>query len=179
MAPFCIFSFFFQVQRSILKSLDATPMSDLPCFVKFILETIEPGTESDVIPELREKLELAPPAAVLDMLTQAKGKKKGKKGKKDAQDVDTMVMHVCKVSLSSSRAVANAWFRAIEGVRCAREHKTADVLVLLLLHALPTMRRPVESLLRNKGRKASRSGFSVEIKRTPRNVFAGEIVEVI
>ena len=84
-----------EVQASILKGLDTVDFADLPCVVKFVLETTAAGQELEVARELREKLELAPPQAVLQLLgTQKKGKAKAKGKKDDNKDVDTMVLHV-------------------------------------------------------------------------------------
>ncbi|TRY62096.1 hypothetical protein TCAL_01763 [Tigriopus californicus] len=133
-----------EIQSSILKTLGSIRFEDLPVNVKFVLQSMEPGEESHVIKDLRETLDIVPP----QILTQATQRKLNN----EIKDVSKMILDLIRNEFYGRRKLIDAWFRAIEGVKTSAEHKTLDVMVLLIIHSFPNRCKHVQSLFKNKVR---------------------------
>lgn len=133
-----------EIQSSILKTLGSIRFEDLPVNVKFVLQSMEPGEEGHVIKDLRETLDIVPP----QILTQATQRKLTN----EIKDVSKMILDLICNECYGHRKLVDAWFRAIEAVKTAAEHKTLDVMVLLIVHSFPNRSKHVQSLFKNKVR---------------------------
>ena len=64
-----------------------------------------------------------------------------------------VVIDVIRMSLTSNKRVTDAWIRAMEAVKCAKDHRPVDLFVCMLLAELPKRQKAVETLFRNKVRQ--------------------------
>lgn len=58
-----------------------------------------------------------------------------------------------RMSLTSNKRVGDAWIRAVEAVKSAKEHRPVDLFVCMLLAELPKRQKAIETLFRNKVRQ--------------------------
>ncbi len=156
-----------EVRSSVLKTISSTASEDLPVVVEFVLQSCKAGDEAEVVAELREKISFST-SRMLSQLTQRSKAKRAKRLNQQSgdKDVDSVILLLVEESVASKKAFGNAWMRAIDLVKSAAEHKPLDFLVLLILHAIPTRRKSVESLMKNK----IRSGLFTE--NLIRNTFS-------
>ncbi|XP_067854548.1 Fanconi anemia group D2 protein [Heptranchias perlo] len=145
-----------EVRHSVMSTLSAVKLDDLPIVVKFILHAITAADAIEVITELRKNLELE--SCVLPPQLQAsQDKRKQKMGtsvnqENSGHDCVAIMFDVIKAAVRFQKATAEAWIKAIECVDSAAEHKVIDLLVLLILHTTSTSnsKKQVEKLLRSK-----------------------------
>ena len=150
------------IQTSILKSMDSFSMEDRPVLVKFILHSTVDNTEANVVCQLRENLHLEQSKLFTQLSATQRGifrKRRTTNIESSNEDDVVLIMDIIRISMTKSKKMADAWFRAVEvGARTFssnkkdnfQKHKPLDIFILLLLHGLPHRKRPVESLLKNK-----------------------------
>ncbi|XP_041048128.1 Fanconi anemia group D2 protein [Carcharodon carcharias] len=147
-----------EVRHSVMSTLSAVKLDDLPVVVKFILHSITAADAVEVITELRKNLELE--SCVLPSQLPANWDKQKQKNAMGASvnqensghDCVAIMFDVIKAAVRFQKATAEAWIKAIEIVDSAAEHKVIDLLVLLILHTASTSnsKKQVEKLLRSK-----------------------------
>ncbi|XP_038668229.1 Fanconi anemia group D2 protein isoform X1 [Scyliorhinus canicula] len=147
-----------EVRHSVMSTLSAVKLDDLPVVVKFILHAITAADAVEVITELRKNLELE--SCVLPSQMQASQDKRKQKSvmgasanqENSGHDCVAIMFNVIKAAVRFQKATAEAWIKAIEIADSAAEHKVIDLLVLLILHTTSTSngKKQVEKLLRSK-----------------------------
>ncbi|GCB72308.1 hypothetical protein scyTo_0006243 [Scyliorhinus torazame] len=147
-----------EVRHSVMSTLSAVKLDDLPVVVKFILHAITAADAVEVITELRKNLELE--SCVLPSQMQASQDKRKQKSVMGASvnqvnsghDCVAIMFNVIKAAVRFQKATAEAWIKAIEIADSAAEHKVIDLLVLLILHTTSTSngKKQVEKLFRSK-----------------------------
>ncbi|XP_059505732.1 Fanconi anemia group D2 protein isoform X2 [Stegostoma tigrinum] len=147
-----------EVRHSVMSTLSAVKLDDLPVIVKFIFHAITTEDALEVITELRMNLELE--SCVLPSQLQIgwdKQKQKSVTGtlvnqENCGHDCVAIMFDVIKAAVRFQKATAEAWIKAIEVVDSAAGHKVIDLLVLLILHTTSTnnTKKQVEKLLRSK-----------------------------
>lgn len=137
-----------ELQQTILKRCPTMPLESLSVYVQFILASIEPGDEVEVIRDLRDHLNFES-SQMVSQLTQNQTTTAMNNTKSKDNGV-SVALHYIELSISTSKVMGNAWIRAIEEVKLANDHKPLDLMVLLILHSLPNRTKSVESLIRNK-----------------------------
>uniref|UniRef100_A0A4W3K0R7 FA complementation group D2 n=1 Tax=Callorhinchus milii TaxID=7868 RepID=A0A4W3K0R7_CALMI len=147
-----------EVRQSVMSTLSAVNLEDLPVVIKFILHAITAADAVEVISELRRKIELEscvlPPQLQPSQSQQTCRNPGGTSINQVKHDCVGIMFDVIKVSVRFQKTTAEAWIKAIEKVDSAAEHKVIDLLVLLILHTTNTnnSKKQVEKLLRNKVR---------------------------
>ncbi|XP_067908185.1 Fanconi anemia group D2 protein isoform X3 [Heterodontus francisci] len=147
-----------EVRHSVMSTLSAVKLDDLPVVVKFILHAITAADAVEVITELRKNLELEscvlPPQlqASLDKRKQKTAMGTSVNQENSGHDCVAIMFDVIKAAVRFQKVTAEAWIKAIESVDSAAEHKVIDLLVLLILHTTSTSnsKKQVEKLLRSK-----------------------------
>uniref|UniRef100_A0A4W3JNB8 FA complementation group D2 n=1 Tax=Callorhinchus milii TaxID=7868 RepID=A0A4W3JNB8_CALMI len=141
-----------EVRQSVMSTLSAVNLEDLPVVIKFILHAITAADAVEVISELRRKIELE--SCVLPPQLQPSQSQQTTSINQVKHDCVGIMFDVIKVSVRFQKTTAEAWIKAIEKVDSAAEHKVIDLLVLLILHTTNTnnSKKQVEKLLRNKVR---------------------------
>lgn len=61
-----------------------------------------------------------------------------------------LTVNSLRFGITLTKVVAEAWINIIDGVRVASEHKSLDIIMLLMIHGIPRRRKRVEMLIRNK-----------------------------
>ncbi|XP_069792709.1 Fanconi anemia group D2 protein isoform X2 [Narcine bancroftii] len=146
-----------EVRHSVMSTLSAVKIDDLPVVVKFILHAVTAVDATEVIKELRKNLELE--SCVLPCQLQPNQDKQNKSvmgtsvnRENSSHDCVAIMFDVIKGAVRFQKVTAEAWIKAIESVDSAAEHKVIDLLVLLILHTAGTSnsKKQVEKLLRSK-----------------------------
>ncbi|XP_062923633.1 Fanconi anemia group D2 protein isoform X1 [Mobula hypostoma] len=146
-----------EVRHSVMSTLSAVKLDDLPVVVKFILHAITAADATEVIGELRRNLQLE--SCVLPPQLQTSQDKQNPNAmwtsvnrKNSGHDCVVLMFDVIKAAVRFQKVTAEAWIKAIENVDSAAEYKVIDFLVLLILHTAGAnnSKKQVEKLLRSK-----------------------------
>ncbi|NP_001089160.1 FA complementation group D2 L homeolog [Xenopus laevis] len=154
-----------EVRQSVMSTLSAVELEDLPVIIKFILHAVTPSDALEVISELRKKLDLESCSSLEQIYaTQSKERNKPHAGssvnKTKSSDCVSLMMDVIKSSVRFQKHTSEAWMKAIENVDTVGDHKVSDLIVLLILYTTQTnsSKKQAERVLRNK----IRSGFILD-----------------
>uniref|UniRef100_A0AAY4DYS6 FA complementation group D2 n=1 Tax=Denticeps clupeoides TaxID=299321 RepID=A0AAY4DYS6_9TELE len=141
-----------EVRGAVMATLSAVQLEDLPVVVKFILHSISASDASEVVSDLRKKLDLG--LCVLPPVLQASQSRTKTKSTAGGQDSISLILDVIKSAVRFQKFISEAWLKAIENVEDAEDHKVIDLLVLFILHSTNAnlSRRGVERLLKVKVR---------------------------
>uniref|UniRef100_A0A8C7G930 FA complementation group D2 n=1 Tax=Oncorhynchus kisutch TaxID=8019 RepID=A0A8C7G930_ONCKI len=139
-----------EVRVSVMATLSAVQLEDLPVVVKFILHSISSSDALEVVCDLRKKLELE--LCVLPPVLQASQSRM--KTSSSSQDSVALVLDGIKSAVRFQKSTSEAWLKAIENVDTAEDHKVIDLLVLFILHSTNAnhSRRGAERVLKVKVR---------------------------
>ena len=148
------------IQISVLKNMDSYSLEDRPVLVKFILQTSPTNMEVDTVNQLRKNLHLEESQLFIALSNTQRGRLRQMRRNysgNSGNDV-ALIMDIIRISITKDRKMADAWFRAVEIAGRAisnkneslQGHKPLDIFILLLLHQLPSRKRHVESLVKNK-----------------------------
>ncbi|KAM9813474.1 Fanconi anemia group D2 protein [Neosynchiropus ocellatus] len=128
-----------EVRESVMATLSAVRLQDLPVVVKFILHSLSSSDAFEVVANLRKKLELDEcvlPPGLQASQNKLKGKAASDSSNTDgSQDVVTLLVDAIKSAVRFQKSTSEAWIKAIESVEEAEDHKVIDLLVLFILHS--------------------------------------------
>uniref|UniRef100_A0AAY4DYK1 FA complementation group D2 n=1 Tax=Denticeps clupeoides TaxID=299321 RepID=A0AAY4DYK1_9TELE len=129
-----------EVRGAVMATLSAVQLEDLPVVVKFILHSISASDASEVVSDLRKKLDLG--LCVLPPVLQASQSRTKTKSTAGGQDSISLILDVIKSAVRFQKFISEAWLKVI------------DLLVLFILHSTNAnlSRRGVERLLKVKVR---------------------------
>uniref|UniRef100_A0A6Q2Z3G9 FA complementation group D2 n=1 Tax=Esox lucius TaxID=8010 RepID=A0A6Q2Z3G9_ESOLU len=142
-----------EVRASVMATLSAVQLEDLPVVVKFILHSISSSDALEVVCELRGKLELElcvlPPVL---QASQSRVKNKGLTG--SSQDSVALVLDSIKSAVRFQKTISEAWLKVALCVSTCCRFKAVDLLVLFILHSTNAnhSRRGAEKVLKVKVR---------------------------
>ncbi|KAK8782009.1 hypothetical protein V5799_016651 [Amblyomma americanum] len=139
-----------EVRTRVLTVLKSLKLSQLPPTVKFVLANCTVQEASQVVSELRANLELRHILPLSSTPTSFSAE----------EDEELLVLTEISNAVQLRRFLRDAWLKIIENVKLAAEHKTLDILFLVMLHKfLPKPEaKSVESLLRKKVRSGHFTG---------------------
>ncbi|XP_054834119.1 Fanconi anemia group D2 protein [Eublepharis macularius] len=151
-----------EVRQSVMVTVAAVRMEDLPVIVKFILRSIKSTDAVEVISDLRKKLDLDS-CVSLPWIQASQSKLKSQpQGSLSAnqvnisQDCVKLLFDVIKSAVKFQKIILEAWVKAIENVASASDHKVLDLIVLLIICATNAKnKKQIERVLRNKIRSGS------------------------
>ncbi|CAK6435551.1 unnamed protein product [Pipistrellus nathusii] len=146
-----------KVRQLVMRKLSSVTMEDLPVIIKFILHSITTMDALEVISELRERLDLQHcilPSLFLvpEIVMKSKGQTRssGNQGNSDENCV-FLIFDIIKSAVRYEKTISEAWIKAIENVAPESEHKTLDLVVLLIIYSTNTQaKKYIERVLRNK-----------------------------
>ncbi|XP_066471071.1 Fanconi anemia group D2 protein isoform X2 [Tiliqua scincoides] len=161
-----------EVRQSVMITVAAVKVEDLPVVVKFILRSIKATDAVEVISDLRKKLDLDS-CVSLPRIQAAQSKLKSlsqaslpAKQVSINQDCVKLLFEVIKSAVKFQKAILEGWMKAIENVASASDHKVLDLIVLFLIYATNAKsKKQIERVLRSK----IRSGYIQE--QLLRNAF--------
>ncbi|KAL2091556.1 hypothetical protein ACEWY4_013819 [Coilia grayii] len=150
-----------EVRGAVMTTLCAVQLEDLPVVVKFILHSISSTDATEVVTDLRKKLELElclPPHMSSQSCSRTKGSTStsGLPAVSSSQDSVSLVLDAIKSAFRFQKIISEAWLKAIENVEDVEDHKVIDLLVLFILHSINAnqSRRGAERVLKVKVRGA-------------------------
>ncbi|XP_053152067.1 Fanconi anemia group D2 protein [Hemicordylus capensis] len=154
-----------EVRQSVMITVPAVKVEDLPVVVKFILRSIKAMDAVEVISDLRKKLDLSS-CVSLPRIQASQSKLKSQPQTSLSvnqvsinQDCVKLLFEVIKSAVKFQKTILEGWIKAIENVACASDHKVLDLIVLLIIYATNTKsKKQIERVLRSK----IRSGFMQE-----------------
>nr|XP_033781653.1 Fanconi anemia group D2 protein isoform X3 [Geotrypetes seraphini] len=140
--------------QSVMATLSAVELEDLPTIIKFILHVATPVDVVEVISNIRKKLDLES-CALSQQVQASQNKLKSSSSlnrSSTVQDCITLLLDVIKSAVRFQKTVSEAWIKAIENIESAAEHKVIDFIVLLILYTtnVNNSKKQVERVLRNK-----------------------------
>ncbi|XP_015262873.1 PREDICTED: Fanconi anemia group D2 protein [Gekko japonicus] len=152
-----------EVRRSVMVTVAAVKVEDLPVVVKFILHSIKTTDAVEVISDLRKKLDLES-CISLPRIQASQSKLKSNPSysfpaffslsanqMNISQDSVKLLFEVIKSAVKFQKTVLEAWVKAIENVASDSEHKVLDLIVLLIICATNVKnQKQIERVLRNK-----------------------------
>ncbi|XP_030061304.1 Fanconi anemia group D2 protein isoform X2 [Microcaecilia unicolor] len=134
-----------EVRQSVMATLSAVELEDLPVIIKFILHVVTPVDVLEVISNLRKKLDLE--SCTLSERVQASQNKLKSRStgtslnrSSTVQDCITLLLDVIKSAVRFQKTISEAWIKVI------------DFIVLLILYTtnINNSKKQVERVLRNK-----------------------------
>uniref|UniRef100_A0A8D2LAN8 FA complementation group D2 n=1 Tax=Varanus komodoensis TaxID=61221 RepID=A0A8D2LAN8_VARKO len=158
-----------EVRQSIMVTVAAVKVEDLPVVVKFILRSIKATDAIEVISGLRKKLDLDS-CVSLPWIQASQSKLRSQPQARFVssvnQDCVKLLFEVIKSAVKYQKTISEGWVKAIENVSSASEHKVMDLIVLLIIYATNAKnKKQIEKVLRSK----IRAGQVQE--QLPRNAF--------
>ncbi|XP_048344483.1 Fanconi anemia group D2 protein [Sphaerodactylus townsendi] len=146
-----------QVRQSVMITVAAVRMEDLPVVVKFILRSIKTADAVEVISDLRKKVDLDScvslpriHASQSKLMSQPQGSLSANQVN-ISQDCVKLLFEVIKSAVKFQKMILEAWVKVIENVASASEHKVLDLIVLLIICATNAKnKKQIERVLRNK-----------------------------
>uniref|UniRef100_A0A3P8YP23 FA complementation group D2 n=1 Tax=Esox lucius TaxID=8010 RepID=A0A3P8YP23_ESOLU len=141
-----------EVRASVMATLSAVQLEDLPVVVKFILHSI---SSSDAL-EVREHhihwgfIE----ATCCRFWSDVANRSTDTSAPSSSQDSVALVLDSIKSAVRFQKTISEAWLKAIENADAAEGHKAVDLLVLFILHSTNAnhSRRGAEKVLKVKVR---------------------------
>uniref|UniRef100_A0A8D0G882 FA complementation group D2 n=1 Tax=Sphenodon punctatus TaxID=8508 RepID=A0A8D0G882_SPHPU len=146
-----------EVRQSVMTTISAVKVEDLPVVVKFILRSIKATDAVEVISDLRKKLDLEACISLPRMQASQNKLKHQPQASSSTnqvsinQDCVKLLFDVIKSAVQFQKAISEAWIKAIENIVSVSDHKVVDLIVLLIIYtASPKSKKQIERVLRNK-----------------------------
>ncbi|ETE70717.1 Fanconi anemia group D2 protein, partial [Ophiophagus hannah] len=146
-----------EIRQSVMSSVSAVKVEDLPVIVKFILHSMKATEATEVIFDLRKKLNLESCAALPSIqASQSKLSSQAQSSLSASQmsinkDSFKLLFEVLKSALKFQKCVLEGWIKAIENIPTASDHKVLDMIMLLIIYATSTKnKKQIERLLKSK-----------------------------
>uniref|UniRef100_A0A8C5SXL5 FA complementation group D2 n=1 Tax=Laticauda laticaudata TaxID=8630 RepID=A0A8C5SXL5_LATLA len=147
----------FEIRLSVMSSISAVKVEDLPIIVKFILHSMKATEATEVISDLRKKLNLESCAALPSVqASQSKLSSQAQSSLSASQmsinkNSFKLLFEVLKSALKFQKCVLEGWIKAIENIPTASDHKVLDMIMLLIIYATSTKnKKQIERLLKSK-----------------------------
>ncbi|XP_060096063.1 Fanconi anemia group D2 protein [Heteronotia binoei] len=146
-----------EVRQSVMVTVAAVRVEDLPVVVKFILHSIKTTDAVEVISDLRKKLDLDSCISLPRIQASQSKLRSQPQGRVSAnqvnisQDSVKLLFEVIKSAVKFQKTILEAWVKAIENVASASEHKVLDLIILLIIYATNVKnQKQIEKVLKNK-----------------------------
>ncbi|KAI9470628.1 MAG: Fanconi anemia protein FancD2 nuclease-domain-containing protein, partial [Benjaminiella poitrasii] len=128
------------IRETILDRLESADVDDLAIIIKFMLQTVTPYTVDSVIYGIRQKLDFKSLGRVQQQSTQKVSK----------HAPEAFILESIKLGLQFHKFVCDAWFKSIIALESQNQHKVIDVLVLIILYSMTSIKKKVEGVIRKK-----------------------------
>ncbi|KAI7888348.1 Fanconi anaemia protein FANCD2, partial [Mucor mucedo] len=129
------------VRETVLDRLESAKLADLAVIVKFMLQTVTPSTIDVVVYGIRQKLDFR-------SLGKVQNNTGTQQNKKEAPEA--LIVESIKLGLQFHKFVCDSWLRSIVALETQREHKVIDMLVLIILYSMTSMKKKVEAIIKKK-----------------------------
>ncbi|CEP15345.1 hypothetical protein [Parasitella parasitica] len=125
------------VRETVLDRLESADLDDLPVIIKFLLQTVTPITIDQVVWGIRQKLNF-----------RSLGTNQSQT--KTTNAPEALILESIKLGLQFHKFVCDSWFRAIIALETKRDHKLVDMMVLIILYSMTSMKKKVEGAVKKK-----------------------------
>uniref|UniRef100_A0A670I1F5 FA complementation group D2 n=1 Tax=Podarcis muralis TaxID=64176 RepID=A0A670I1F5_PODMU len=146
-----------EVRQSVMITVGAVKVEDLPVVVKFILRSVKATDATEVISDLRKKLDLDSCVSLpLIHVSQTKFRSQTRTSLSASQlcvnqDCVKLLFEVIKSAVKFQKTISEGWIKAIESVASASDHKVLDLIMLLVIYATNGKnKKQIERVLKNK-----------------------------
>ncbi|XP_042305888.1 Fanconi anemia group D2 protein isoform X2 [Sceloporus undulatus] len=146
-----------EVCKSVMVTVAAVKVEDLPVVVKFILRSIKATNAVEVISDLRKKLDLDSCVSLPQIqASQSKFRNQSQASLPASQvsinlDCVKLLFEVIKSAVKFQKTILEGWIKAIENVSSASDHKVLDLIVLFVIYATSSKsKKQIERVLRSK-----------------------------
>ncbi|XP_053233340.1 Fanconi anemia group D2 protein isoform X3 [Podarcis raffonei] len=146
-----------EVRQSVMITVGAVKVEDLPVVVKFILRSVKATDATEVISDLRRKLDLDSCVSLpLIHVSHTKFRSQTRTSLSASQlcvnqDCIKLLFEVIKSAVKFQKTISEGWIKAIESVASASDHKVLDLIMLLVIYATNGKnKKQIERVLKNK-----------------------------
>ncbi|KAJ3199709.1 Fanconi anemia group D2 protein, partial [Entophlyctis luteolus] len=119
---------------TVLEMLKNAEIETLPIVIRFLLQTATPATVNELIPRIRDSIDLDAIAASLNL------------GGSDA----TLIFDAMRTGICRQKFVLDSWLKAINDIRESETHLPIDLIVLILLRQESQVQKKIDLVMRNK-----------------------------
>ncbi|KAG1109980.1 hypothetical protein G6F42_015475 [Rhizopus arrhizus] len=131
------------VRETVLDRLESANLDDLAVIIKFMLQTVTSMTIDQVVWGIRQKL---------NFRSFGKSSSDGNRqsNKQSAMAPEALILEPIKMGLQLHKFVCDSWFKSIVALETKRDHKLIDMMVLIILYSMTSMKKKVEGLIKKK-----------------------------
>ncbi|CAG8451010.1 4382_t:CDS:10 [Acaulospora morrowiae] len=134
------------VKSTVYGRLESADLDDLAIIVKFLLHTASPIDAEMVIRQIRDKVDFH---SIGKLQSEQSTSKRRQKRRKELMP-EALILDSIKKGLNIHKFVMNAWLKEISDIETERNHKIIDILILFLLHSMPSIKKKVEAIFCKK-----------------------------
>ncbi|KAG1141804.1 hypothetical protein G6F37_006431 [Rhizopus arrhizus] len=137
------------VREVVLDRLESAELDDLAVILRFMLQTVTPNTVDMVITGIRQKLDFRTLGKIQQFnSSQRQTQQRSNSLVKDSPEA--LILESIKLGLQFHKFVCESWFRSIMALEETHAHKIIDVLILIILYSMPSMKKKAEAALKKK-----------------------------
>lgn len=131
------------VRETVLDRLESANLDDLAVIIKFMLQTVTSMTIDQVVWGIRQKL---------NFRSFGKSSSDGNRqsNKQSAMAPEALILESIKMGLQFHKFVCDSWFKSIVALETKRDHKLIDMMVLIILYSMTSMKKKVEGVIKKK-----------------------------
>ncbi|CAG8586282.1 6722_t:CDS:10 [Funneliformis caledonium] len=134
------------VRETVFDRLDSADLEDLPLVVKFLLQTATSEDANEIVRQIREKVDFRSIGRLQNEASQSKRNQK----KKKENIPESLILDSIKNGIQFHKFVMDAWIKVINDVKVPANHMIIDILILLIMHSIPGIKKKVENIFRKK-----------------------------
>lgn len=134
-----------EIRKREIDIISSANISDLPLIVKFILQDLTSAETTDTINELRKNLDFNSTFSPIISSTPINPKVRD-----SPKDIASCVLNTIKHSLKFQKSLCDAWIKVLEFLQSVQNHKSLDILVILILLSLEINEKKLENIIKNK-----------------------------
>ncbi|KAK4518683.1 uncharacterized protein ATC70_008905 [Mucor velutinosus] len=132
------------VRETVLDRLESANLDDLAVMIKFMLQTVTPMTIDQVVWGIRQKLDFRSFGKTFS------GDNNRQPNKPTAMAPEAFILESIKMGLQFHKFVCDSWFKSIVALETKRDHKLIDMMVLIILYSMTSMKKKVEGVIKKK-----------------------------
>ncbi|CAO3636846.1 unnamed protein product [Mucor hiemalis] len=136
------------VRETVLERLESAELDDLAVIVKFLLQTASPIAIDSIVYGIRQNLDFRALGKVQQQQQQQQSSQLQRRYAK--QPPEALILESIKLGLQFHKFVCDVWLKAIVALESQREHKVIDMLVLIILYSMTSMKKKVETIFKKK-----------------------------
>ncbi|ORY40978.1 hypothetical protein BCR33DRAFT_719084 [Rhizoclosmatium globosum] len=125
------------IVNTVVDLLNQAEIDGMPVALKFLLQTTSADTIGELIPRIREKLDVDAIAEVI-------------RGQDSGNTDVTLIFDSLKMGISRQKHVLDAWLKHLSSLDRIRDHKPIDLIVMVLLRQDLQNQKKIDTLIKSK-----------------------------